>query len=110
MIPRDPFLMRFVYFGFGEERRALELIDEQLVVYEKQLARRYTNMQRWEHGGVHVKLMADLGVRMNEVFLDWLENAREVLLKHGRSEDARSDPAPAGRGPRAAVQEVEDEF
>ncbi len=34
MILREPFLMRFVFFGFGDERRALELIDEQILVYE----------------------------------------------------------------------------
>jgi len=80
MILRDPFLMRFVFFGFGEEDRALEQIKEQLVVYEKQLARRYSNLNRWEHSGIYVKLMADLGVRMNEVFLDWLKHAQQEIL------------------------------
>ncbi len=80
MILRDPFLMRFVFFGFGEEARALEQIEEQLGVYEKQLARRYSNLNRWEHSGPYVKLMADLGVRMNEVFLDWLKDAQQELL------------------------------
>ena len=79
MILRDPFLMRFVFFGFGEEARALEQIEEQLGVYEKQLARRYSNLNRWEHSGPYVKLMADLGVRMNEVFLDWLKHAQQEL-------------------------------
>ena len=81
MILRDPFLMRFVFFGFGDKERAGELIEEQLDAYEKQLARRYINLQRWEHRGIYVKLMAELGVRMNEVFLDWLKHARQELLK-----------------------------
>lgn len=81
MILRDPFLMRFVFFGFGDKDRAGELIEEQLDAYEKQLARRYVNLQRWEHRGIYVKLMAELGVRMNEVFLDWLKHARQELLK-----------------------------
>lgn len=81
MILRDPFLMRFVFFGFGDQERAGELLEEQLDAYEKQLARRYVNLQRWEHKGIYVKLMAELGVRMNEVFLDWLKHARQELLK-----------------------------
>ena len=81
MILRDPFLMRFVFLGFGDKDRAGELIEEQLDAYEKQLARRYINLQRWESRGPYVKLMADLGVRMNEVFLDWLKHARQELSK-----------------------------
>jgi len=84
MILRDPFLMRFVFFGFGDKARAGELIEEQLDAYEKQLARRYVNLQRWEHRGIYVKLMAELGVRMNEVFLDWLKHARQELLEAER--------------------------
>ena len=87
MILRDPFLMRFVFFGFGEEARALEHIEEQLGVYEKQLARRYSNLNRWEHSGPYVQLMADLGVRMNEVILDWLKHARRELGKGDREKE-----------------------
>ncbi len=35
--------------------------------------------------------MADPGVRMNEVFLDWLDNAREELLKSGGTGDDRTE-------------------
>ncbi len=87
MILRDPFLMRFVFFGFGDKDRAGELIEEQLKAYEKQLARRYVNLQRWEHRGTYVKLMAELGVRMNEVFLDWLKHARQELLEAERENE-----------------------
>jgi len=92
MILRDPFLMRFVFFGFGEEDRALEQIEEQLAVYEKQLARRYSNLNRWEHSGPYVKLMADLGVRMNEVFLDWLKHAQQEIL-NSRQDRAKDEKA-----------------
>ena len=95
MILRDPFLMRFVFFGFGDADRARQLIEEQLVVYEKQLVLRYTNMQRWEHSGAYVKLMAELGVRMNEVFLDWLRHARRELLNEGRETENGESPVPA---------------
>lgn len=80
MLLRDPFLMRFVFFGFGQTARAVETVEEQIDIYGKQLARRYTNLQRWEHSGIYVKMMADLGVRMNEMFLDWLKNCRRELL------------------------------
>jgi PadR family transcriptional regulator, phenolic acid-responsive transcriptional regulator len=93
MILRDPFLMRFVFFGFGEEGRALEQIEEQLGVYEKQLARRYSNLNRWEHSGPYVKLMADLGVRMNEVFLDWLKDAHRELLSSDRDNATHAQAA-----------------
>ena len=99
LILRDPFLMRFVFFGFGEEQRALELIEEQLPVYEKQLARRYTNLQRWEHSGIYAKLMADLGVRVNEVFLDWLKDARKKLENGSREENTRANREPVEHKP-----------
>lgn len=80
MLLRDPFLMRFVFFGFGQTEKAVAAVEEQIDIYGKQLARRYTNLQRWEHSGIYVKMMADLGVRMNEMFLDWLKNCRRELL------------------------------
>ncbi len=83
MLLRDPFLMRFVFFGFGRTEQAVEAMEEQIDVYGKQLARRYTNLQRWEHSSIYVKMMADLGVRMNEMFLDWLKNCRRELLAEG---------------------------
>lgn len=79
MLLRDPFLMRFVFFGFGDDRRALAMIEEQIVNYEKHLARRYTNLQRWEHAGKYVRLIADLGVRMNEMYLTWLKEVQTEL-------------------------------
>lgn len=86
MILRDPFLMRFVFFGFGNKERGLEVLDDQMAYYEKELARRYTNVQRWEGRDIYVRLMTELGVRMNEVFLDWLKKAR---LEISADENAR---------------------
>ncbi len=79
IVLRDPFLMRFVFFGFGEKERCLELIDGQLADWERQLGRRYANLARWEQSGLYVRLMAELGVRMNEVFVQWLKDARQEI-------------------------------
>lgn len=80
MLLRDPFLMRFVFFGFGDSQRALELIDEQLLTYQEQLGRRQANLQRWKGGGVYVDLIAELGINMNQMMLDWLEKAKKKLI------------------------------
>ena len=90
MVLRDPFLMRFVFFGFGEKKRSLEIIDAQLKVWERQLAKRYANLARWERSGRYVRLMAELGVRMNEVFVEWLAKAKAEI----ESEDS-TEPVPA---------------
>ncbi|MBI9085267.1 MAG: PadR family transcriptional regulator [Desulfobacterales bacterium] len=79
MLLRDPFLMRFVFFDFGEDERSLELVDEQIQSWENQLARRYANLARWEGAGVYVRLMAELGVKTNEVLLAWLKEARQEI-------------------------------
>ena len=79
MILRDPFLMRFVFFGFGDEKRSLELIDEQIKIYQEHLGRRQANLQRWQDGNIYVRLLAELGANMNQMMLDWLEKSREEL-------------------------------
>jgi len=45
MLVRDPFLLKFAFFGFGDGKRALELIDEQIESYEEQLRRRDKNLR-----------------------------------------------------------------
>lgn len=79
MLLRDPFLMRFVFFDFGEDERSLEIVDEQIQSWENQLARRYANQARWEQSSVYVRLMAELGVKTNEVLLAWLKKARQEI-------------------------------
>ncbi|HON79558.1 MAG TPA: PadR family transcriptional regulator [Spirochaetota bacterium] len=83
MLLRDPFLLKFAFFGFGDKERALEIIDEQIALYEKQLAQRKGNKERWKRQGVYVRLLADLGIMQNEMFLQWLVNAREEIA-HSR--------------------------
>ncbi|RLB85228.1 MAG: PadR family transcriptional regulator, partial [Deltaproteobacteria bacterium] len=48
MLLRDPFLMKFVFFGFGETKRSLEIIDEQIDRYKTDLNRREKNLEHWE--------------------------------------------------------------
>ena len=96
MLLRDPFLMRFVFFGFGDKARSLELIDEQIANWERQLVLRYANETRWEQSGVYARLMTELGVRVNEVFLDWLKKARlEVAAEPSLEKQSLPDHAKA---------------
>ena len=81
MLLRDPFLMRFVFYAFGDPNRAIELIDEQIPRYQADLDRREKNLERWERSNVFVKLIAELGVSFNEMFLDWLAHARAEIEK-----------------------------
>ena len=82
IITRSPFLMRFVFFGFGDKDSALGIIDEQTDLYEKQLAKRYANLPRWERQGTYVRLMTELGTEMNEMYLNWLKRARQEILEY----------------------------
>ncbi|MCU0597995.1 MAG: PadR family transcriptional regulator [Desulfobacterales bacterium] len=82
MLLRDPFLMRFVFFGFGDGKRAIEIIDEQISRYQKELARRKKNLTRWEKSGIYVRLIADLGASLNEMVLEWLKRSKKEILKN----------------------------
>ncbi|TAL36219.1 MAG: PadR family transcriptional regulator [Spirochaetes bacterium] len=79
MLLRDPFLLKFAFMGFGNDRLALKYIDEQIAVYESQHARRAENRERWRKQGVHVQLLAELGIEFNEMYLTWLRRAREEI-------------------------------
>ncbi|MCX8125098.1 MAG: PadR family transcriptional regulator [Spirochaetes bacterium] len=81
MLLRDPFLLRFAFFGFGDSDRAVEIIDEQIQLYEEQLRRRTQNLSRWRKQSVYVRLIADLGVKFNEMYLEWLKKAKEEIIK-----------------------------
>ncbi len=80
MLLRDPFLMRFVFFGFGDKKRSLELIDEQIVIYQKQLKQRRMNLERWQEHGDYVRMISELGVNLNEMFLKWLKKSRVEII------------------------------
>lgn len=80
MLLRDPFLMRFVFFGFGDAKRAVEIIDDRIKDYRQQLEKREANLKTWQQNDLYVNLMAELGVRMNRVMLEWMEEARKKII------------------------------
>lgn len=82
MLLRDPFLMKFVFFGFGNADRSLEIIDDQIERYKADLNRRKRNLERWENSGTYVRLTAELGASLNEMFLQWLEHSKQEIIKH----------------------------
>lgn len=91
MILRDPFLSRMLFFGFGEETRALELIEDQIVIYKNQLAHRQSRLPRWQREDIYVRLVAELGISLNETMLDWLCMAEKRIREHLDNTNA-SDP------------------
>lgn len=104
MLIRDPFLLRFVFFGFGDRERALEMIREQIDDYEEQLERRRENLERWKKHGDYVRLIAELGVQFNELYLEWLRRAYRELST-GKGEPVKPEcvestatPRPGKRG------------
>ncbi|MDD9301439.1 MAG: PadR family transcriptional regulator [Desulfobacter sp.] len=84
MLLRDPFLMRFVFLGFGNSKRALELIDEQILSYEKQLESRRQNQKKWQSKDIYVTQVAELGIEMNLMFLGWLKSTRKKISEQKR--------------------------
>ena len=80
MLLRDPFLLRFVFFGFGDNSRAVEIIDEQIGLYEEQLKTRNENLEHWHTHDKYVRLITQLGIDLNEMFLNWLKKAKDEIL------------------------------
>ena len=78
---RDPFLTRFVFLGYGSRERSVQLIEEQIEIYEKQCRQRVDNSERWSHQNIYVKLIADLGLTFNVMYLEWLKRAKEEIAK-----------------------------
>ena len=91
MLVRSPFLLKFPFFGFGDSARALEIIDDQIILVEKQLEKRKKNFERWEKQGVYVRLMAELGITQNEKYLEWLKEARIEIERHHSMTDQEKD-------------------
>lgn len=81
---RDPFLLKFVFSGFGKTERVIEAIDRQIRLYESQLEKRRANLARWRRYGLYVGLMAQLGFLFNEAFLAWLKQARKEVADSGK--------------------------
>lgn len=87
MLMRDPFIMRFVFFGFGDRERSIELIEDRIALYEAQLSERRENYEKWRNHDIYVRLVSELGIRLNELFLEWLKEARaEILEDQGQVE------------------------
>jgi PadR family transcriptional regulator AphA len=81
MIIRDPFLTRFAFFDFGDPHDALRIIDEQIEYYEEQLDLRAGHMPRRTRQGDYVRLISELGLNLNEMYLEWLRKARDELVR-----------------------------
>ena len=65
----------------GKREEALAIVEEQIGQYKSQLLFREQNVQKWQHNDLYVNLMAELGIKMNQMFLEWLEGARERILE-----------------------------
>jgi len=79
---RDPFLLRFTFFDLGDKKRALEMIDAQIDFYEVQLSLRKAFTDRRQRRDIYVRLATELGIRFNEMILDWLRHARDEIERH----------------------------
>ena len=79
LIMRDPFLMRFIFYGFGDPADALAAIDQQMAIYSEQLDLRRENLSHWQSHDDYVRLMAELGVSFNTMIIEWLEKARQEI-------------------------------
>jgi DNA-binding PadR family transcriptional regulator len=88
MLLRDPFLLRFVFFGFGSKERALNQVDGQIRSYEAQLQKRRENMRRWQRQGIYVRQMGELGLLLNEMMLEWLKRCRREIARSSKEEIA----------------------
>jgi DNA-binding PadR family transcriptional regulator len=86
MMLRDPFLLRFPFFGFGDRDRALQLIDEQIRVYEQALARRNEAVARLHDQDIYVRIVAEMGLKLNQFVLEWLQSSREQIEHAGVDE------------------------
>jgi DNA-binding PadR family transcriptional regulator len=87
MLLRDPFLLRFVFFGHGSKERALAQVEAQIRLYEDQLRKRRQNMRRWTRQGVYVKQMGELGLLLNEMILAWLRQSKREIAASGEREE-----------------------
>jgi DNA-binding PadR family transcriptional regulator len=79
MLIRDPFLLKFVFLSFGDNERALGIIDEQIRIYMRDLSSRRHRYEHKQNESVHVRLMRELGISLNEMMLAWLERAKAEI-------------------------------
>ncbi len=76
---RDHFMMHFIFFGFVEPTDALKFIDEQIQIYEQDLAIKREDLYRWKDRGLYVSLARELGVSYRELYLNWLYKTRHTI-------------------------------
>jgi len=94
MILRDPFLMRFVFYRFGDSERSVEIIDDQVKLWTKMLAKRQENLDHWRDHDLHVRLIAELGLDLNRLLLEWLHRAKQEIAN---AENQKTVAPPATR-------------
>jgi hypothetical protein len=39
------------------------------------------NLERWKDNDIYVNLMAEFGIKMNKLLLEWLEASRQKILE-----------------------------
>jgi len=78
---RDPFLLRFTFFGQGDTQRSLEIVEEQIAFYREQLELRKKFLGARGQRDIYVRLASDLGLRFNEMILEWLIQARGEMQR-----------------------------
>jgi DNA-binding PadR family transcriptional regulator len=78
---RDPFMTRFIFFGFGKEEDALNLIDDQIRITEKSLARRKESKSSRKKVGFYSYMARELGISRIDVYLQWLYKVRDMIEK-----------------------------
>jgi DNA-binding PadR family transcriptional regulator len=88
---RDPFLLRFTFFGQGDPAAALRSIDEQVALYDAQLRGRREALLRWRQNDPYVRMASELGVELNEMIVEWLRRAR-AEIESGRVDEGETQP------------------
>jgi DNA-binding PadR family transcriptional regulator len=91
---RDPFLLRFAFFGFSDAGLALERIDDQIRLYEEQLEQRRDKAPRRTLSNIQARLLSELGLKLNEAMLEWLGRAKKEI---------EAEAEAAGTRPRSAA-------
>jgi PadR family transcriptional regulator AphA len=98
MLIRDPFLLKFVFFSFGEEQKALDVIDDQIENYTKGLAERKARYRTKQSESVYVRLMRELGISLNEMMLEWLNRAKaDIEIEAANRKPEKEAPVRAKR-------------
>jgi len=95
-IHRNPFDLRFVFLGFGEEEDALKLIEAEIQVQEKAFVQRKKNIPLRKSQGFYVAKVSELGIRRNELTLEWLYEVRDLILKAISDREGSAEKGAAG--------------